>query len=106
VDEKKQTEAQEKVEKKTGKPLTKEEKKERFEQGYERRSGEVGDWIEQHSSLLVLAGLLLAIIPIKQLSGYSYFSTIWRLVAAFIPFVIISLLLAFAAIVIIAFSID
>ena len=167
VDEKKQTEAQEKVEKKTGKPLTKEEKKERFEQEYERRSGEVGDWIEQHSSLLVLAGLLLfslplyllfrrspsipdlrlsecfvamvyitdmiliygiipsllcfsvkaeiyydllslllAIIPIKQLSGYSYFSTIWRLVAAFIPFVILCLLLAFAAIVIIAFSID
>ena len=106
ADEKKQAEAQEKVEKKTGKPLTKEEKKERFEQEYERRSGEVGDWIEQHSSLLVLAGLLLAIIPIKQLSGYSYFSTIWRLVAAFIPFVIISLLLAFAAIVIIAFSID
>ena len=165
--DKKQTEAQEKVEKKTGKPLTKEEKKERFEQEYERRSGEVGDWIEQHSSLLVLAGLLLfslplyllfrrspsipdlrlsecfvamvyitdmiliygiipsllcfsvkaeiyydllslllAIIPIKQLSGYSYFSTIWRLVAAFIPFVILCLLLAFAAIVIIAFSID
>lgn len=167
AEDKKQTEAQEKVEKKTGKPLTKEEKKERFEQEYERRSGEVGDWIEQHSSVLVLAGLLLfslplyllfrrspsipdlrlsecfvamvyitdmiliygiipsllcfsvkaeiyydllslllAIIPIKQLSGFSYFSTIWRLVAAFIPFVIISLLLAFAAIVIIAFSID
>ena len=106
AEDKKQTEAQEKVEKNTGKPLTKEEKKERFEQEYERRSGEVGDWIEQHSSVLVLAGLLLAIIPIKQLSGYSYFSTIWRLVAAFIPFVIISLLLAFAAIVIIAFSID
>ena len=167
AEDKKQTEAQEKVEKNTGKPLTKEEKKERFEQEYERRSGEVGDWIEQHSSLLVLAGLLLfslplyllfrrspsipdlrlsecfvamvyitdmiliygiipsllcfsvkaeiyydllslllAIIPIKQLSGYSYFSTIWRLVAAFIPFVIISLLLAFAAVVIIAFSID
>ena len=167
AEDKKQTEAQEKVEKNTGKPLTKEEKKERFEQEYERRSGEVGDWIEQHSSVLVLAGLLLfslplfllfrrspsipdlrlsecfvamvyitdmiliygiipsllcfsvkaeiyydllslllAIIPIKQLSGYSYFSTIWRLVAAFIPFVILCLLLAFAAIVIIAFSID
>ena len=122
AEDKKQTEAQEKVEKNTGKPLTKEEKKERFEQEYERRSGEVGDWIEQHSSLLVLAGLLLfslpleiyydllslllAIIPIKQLSGYSYSSTIWRLVAAFIPFVILCLLLAFAAIVIIAFSID
>lgn len=167
AEDKKQTEAQEKVEKNTGKPLTKEEKKERFEQEYERRSGEVGDWIEQHSSLLVLAGLLLfslplyllfrhspaipdlrlsecfvamvyitdmiliygiipsllcfsvkaeiyydllslllAIIPIKQLSGFSYFSTIWRLVAAFIPFVILCLLLAFAAVVIIAFSID
>ena len=154
-------------EKKTGILFTKEEKEKMFNQEYERRSGEVGDWIEQHSSLLVLAGLLLfslplyllfrrspaipdlrlsecfvamvyitdmiliygiipsllcfsvkaeiyydllslllAIIPIKQLSGYSYFSTIWRLVAAFIPFVIISLLLAFAAIVIIAFSID
>ena len=53
-----------------------------------------------------LLSLLLAIIPIKQLSGYSYFSTIWRLVAAFIPFVILCLLLAFAAVVIIAFSID
>ena len=67
VDEKKQTEAQEKVEKKTGKPLTKEEKKERFEQEYERRSGEVGDWIEQHSSLLVLAGLLLFSLPLYLL---------------------------------------
>ena len=154
-------------EKKNGILFTKEEKEKMFNQEYERRSGEVGDWIEQHSSLLVLAGLLLfslplyllfrrspsipdlrlsecfvamvyitdmiliygiipsllcfsvkaeiyydllslllAIIPIKQLSGYSYFSTIWRLVAAFIPFVILCLLLAFAAIVIIAFSID
>ena len=154
-------------EKKTGILFTKEEKEKMFNQEYERRSGEVGDWIEQHSSLLVLAGLLLfslplyllfrrspsipdlrlsecfvamvyitdmiliygiipsllcfsvkaeiyydllilllTIIPIKQFSGYSYFSTIWRLLAAFIPFVIISLLLAFAAIVIIAFSID
>ena len=154
-------------EKKNGILFTKEEKEKMFNQEYERRSGEVGDWIEQHSSLLVLAGLLLfslplyllfrrspsipdlrlsecfvamvyitdmiliygiipsllcfsvkaeiyydllslllAIIPIKQLSGYSYFSTIWRLVAAFIPFVILCLLLAFAAVVIIAFSID
>ena len=127
-------------EKKNGILFTKEEKEKMFNQEYERRSGEVGDWIEQHSSLLVLAGLLLfslplyllfrrspaipdlrlsecfvamvyitdmiliygiipsllcfsvkaeiyydllslllAIIPIKQLSGYSYFSTIWRL---------------------------
>ena len=154
-------------EKKNGILFTKEEKEKMFNQEYKQKEGEVGDWIEQHSSLLVLAGLLLfslplyllfrrspaipdlrlsecfvamvyitdmiliygiipsllcfsvkaeiyydllilllAIIPIKQLSGYSYFSTIWRLVAAFIPFVILCLLLAFAAIVIIAFSID
>lgn len=49
--------------------------------------------------------LLLAIIPIKQLSGYSYVSTIWRLIAALIPFIIMFLLLAFAAIIIIGYSI-
>ena len=53
-----------------------------------------------------MLSLLLAIIPIKQLSGYSYFSTIWRLVAAFIPFVILSLLLTLAGIIILAFTID
>ncbi len=53
-----------------------------------------------------LLSLLLAIIPIKQLSGYSFFSTIWRLLVAFIPFVILCLLLAFAGIIIIAFTID
>ena len=49
--------------------------------------------------------LLLAIIPIKQLSGYSYVSTIWRLLAALIPFIIMGLLLLFAAIIIIGYSI-
>lgn len=153
-------------EKKNGILFTKEEKEKMFNQEYKRRSGEVGDWIEQHSSLLVLAGLLLfslplyllfrrspsipdlrlsecfvamvyitdmiliygiipsllcfsvkaeiyydllslllAIIPIKQLSGYSYFSTIWRLVAAFIPFAIMCMILLIAGIIIIAFSI-
>ncbi len=29
---------------------------------------------------------LLIIPPIKQLTGYSYWKTIWRIVAAFIPF--------------------
>ncbi len=167
ADEKKQAEAQEKVETKTGKQLTKKEKKQKFDQEYKQKEGKFIEWVQQHGSVLVLAGLLLfslplfllfrhspaipdlrlsecfvamvyitdmiliydlipsllcfsvkaefyydllslllAIIPIKQLSGFSYFSTIWRLVAAFIPFVIISLLLAFAAIVIIAFSID
>ena len=32
---------------------------------------------------------LLAIIPIKQLTGYSYWGTIWRLIVAFIPFSIV-----------------
>ena len=52
-----------------------------------------------------MLSLLLAIIPIKQLSGYSYVSTIWRLIAALIPFIIMFLLLAFAAIIIIGYSI-
>ena len=167
AEDKKQTEAQEKVATKTDKQLTKEEKKQKFEQEYKQKEGKLIEWVQQHSSVLVLAGLLLfslplfllfrhspaipdlrlsecfvamvyitdmiliydlipsllcfsvkaeiyycllslllAIIPIKQLSGFSYFSTIWRLVAAFIPFVILCLLLAFAAVVIIAFSID
>ena len=153
-------------EKKNGILFTKEEKEKMFNQEYKQKEGEVGDWIEQHSSLLVLAGLLLfslplyllfrrspaipdlrlsecfvamvyitdmiliygiipsllcfsvkaeiyydllslllAIIPIKQLSGYSYFSTIWRLLAAFIPFVIMCMILLIAGIIIIAFSI-
>ena len=154
-------------EKKNGILFTKEEKEKMFNQEYKQKEGKVGDWIEQHSSLLVLAGLLLfslplyllfrrspaipdlrlsecfvamvyitdmiliygiipsllcfsvkaeiyydllslllAIIPIKQLSGYSYFSTIWRLVAAFIPFAIMCMILLIAGIIIIAFSID
>ena len=153
-------------EKKNGILFTKEEKEKMFNQEYKQKEGEVGDWIEQHSSLMVLAGLLLfslplyllfrrspaipdlrlsecfvamvyitdmiliygiipsllcfsvkaeiyydllslllAIIPIKQLSGYSYFSTIWRLLAAFIPFVIMCMILLIAGIIIIAFSI-
>ena len=40
--------------------------------------------------------LLLPIIPIKQMSGYSYWSTFWRLLAAFIPFVVVCILLFFA----------
>ena len=154
-------------EKKNGILFTKEEKEKMFNQEYKQKEGEVGDWIEQHSSLLVLAGLLLfslplyllfrrspaipdlrlsecfvamvyitdmiliygiipsllcfsvkaeiyydllslllAIIPIKQLSGYSYFSTIWRLLAAFIPFAIMCMILLIAGIIIIAFSVD
>lgn len=46
-----------------------------------------------------MLSLLLVIIPIKQLSGYSYWSTIWRILVAIIPFVIISLTLLAAIIV-------
>ena len=48
----------------------------------------------------------LLFLDVWGLGNRGMFRSIWRLVAAFIPFVIISLLLAFAAIVIIAFSID
>lgn len=37
--------------------------------------------------------LLLCIIPIKQLTGYSYPSTIWRVLFALIPFMMLFLLL-------------
>ena len=153
-------------EKKTGKLLTKEEKKKRFGQEFERKWGKIIELIDQHSSAVTIVGLLifslplyllfrhspaipdlrlsecfvamvyitnmiviydiipsllcfsvkaeivfdmlsllLAIIPIKQLSGYSYVSTIWRLIAASIPFIIMCLLLLFAAIIIIVSTI-
>ena len=45
----------------------------------------------------------LSIIPIKQLSGYSYWGTIWRTIVALIPFVVILLFLIIAGIVIYAY---
>jgi len=54
---------------------------------------------------LHLLSLLLAIIPIKQLSGYGYWGTIWRLIAAFIPFVILCLLSLLVGIIIIGYSV-
>ena len=50
---------------------------------------------EYRFDLLVL---LLAVIPIKQLSGYSYWNTIWRLLLALIPFVFILFLSYLAAV--------
>jgi len=50
---------------------------------------------ESRFDLLVL---LLAVIPIKQLSGYSYWNTIWRLLLALIPFVFILFLSYLAAV--------
>ena len=43
-----------------------------------------------------MLAMLLAIIPIKQLSGYSYPSTIWRVIVALIPFIILFLLVFIA----------
>ena len=40
---------------------------------------------------------MLAVIPIKQLTGYSYWGTIWRLIVALIPFGIILVMLYVAA---------
>ena len=45
----------------------------------------------------------LVIIPIKQFSGYSYWSTIWRLIVSFIPFCIVVLLLILVIIIIYAY---
>ena len=151
----------------TDQTLTKKKKKQKFEQEYKQKEGKLIEWVQQHSSMLVLAGLLLfslplyllfrrspaipdlrlsecfvamvyitdmiliydiipslfcfsvkaeiyydllslllAIIPIKQLSGYSYVSTIWRLLAALIPFLILCLILLIAGIIILAFTID
>lgn len=45
--------------------------------------------------------LLLAIIPIKQLSGYSYWDTVWRIAVAIIPFLILLTLIFLALIVVV-----
>ena len=134
---------------KTDKPLTKEDQKMMAVEESERLTTSFVEWLEQHGSVVGLAGLLvfsfplyllfrhspaipdlrfsecfvsmvyitdmfllyniipsllcfsvkaeiiynmltllLPIIPIKQMSGYSYWSTFWRLLAAFIPFVL------------------
>ena len=46
--------------------------------------------------ILGLLTMLLIIIPVKQLSGYSYWKTMWRLVVALIPFIFMLMLLFFA----------
>ena len=142
---------------KTDKPLTKEDQKMMAVEESERLTTSFFEWLEQHGSVVGLAGLLvfsfplyllfrhspaipdlrfsecfvsmvyitdmfllyniipsllcfsvkaeiiynmltllLPIIPIKQMSGYSYWSTFWRLLAAFIPFVVVCILLFFA----------
>ena len=51
---------------------------------------------DTEDEIFTLLILPLVIIPIKQFSGYSYWSTIWRIIVAFIPFAIILLLLIIA----------
>ena len=146
-----------KPELKSDKPLTKEDRKMMAVEESERLTTSFVEWLEQHGSVVVLAGLLvfsfplyllfrhspaipdlrfsecfvsmvyitdmfliyniipsllcfsvkaeiiynmltllLPIIPIKQMSGYSYWSTFWRLLAAFIPFAVVCILLFFA----------
>ena len=52
---------------------------------------------ETADNIFDLLILPLSIIPIKQFSGYSYWSTIWRTITALIPFVAILLFLIVAS---------
>ena len=54
-------------------------------------------------SIFALLVLPLVIIPIKQFSGYSYWSTIWRTIVAFIPFAVIIIMLLIAIVFIYSF---
>ena len=54
-------------------------------------------------SIFALLILPLVIIPIKQFSGYSYWSTIWRTIVAFIPFAVIIIMLLIAIVFIYSF---
>ena len=54
-------------------------------------------------SIFALLILPLVIIPIKQFSGYSYWSTIWRIIVAFIPFAVIIIMLLIAIVFIYSF---
>ena len=58
------------------------------------------DTADEIFTLLILP---LVIIPIKQFSGYSYWSTIWRIIVAFIPFAIIIIMLLIAIVFIYSF---
>lgn len=48
--------------------------------------------------------LLLIIIPISQFSGYGYWSTIWRVVLTFVPFLLMVLLLCVALVMLLFMS--
>ena len=154
ADGKKAEVKEEKTVRKTGKPLTKEERKELAKSKFERALDDSSDWADQHisfvwliilllfscplwllfrhgpaipdlrfsecfvamvyiSNMLSIYGLvpslfcfgrrvetiyaistlLLMIVPIKQLTGFSYWSTIWRLPLALVISVAIFLLL-------------
>jgi hypothetical protein len=156
--EAKKAEPQEKKTSQTaGNPLTKEEKKKQAKEDFEQLTEKSNEWIDQHSSGLVLVflllfslplwllfrhspaipdirlsecfvamvyisnmvtiysiapsllcfsknaeliwdifAMLLVIVPIKQLSGYSYWSTTWRVAIAAITLITVIILLFFA----------
>lgn len=52
-----------------------------------------------------LLGLLLTIIPLKQLSGYSYWSTVWRVVVAAVPFCVSVVALAYTVMMVVQVSV-
>ncbi len=52
-----------------------------------------------------LLGLLLTIIPLKQLSGYSYWSTVWRVVVAAVPFCVSVVALAYIVMIVVQVSV-
>ena len=47
---------------------------------------------------------VLALIPLKQLSGYSYWRVIWNCIAAMLLFIIVGILIIFAVSIIITFA--
>lgn len=50
-------------------------------------------WSLKAEIIFGISSLILAVIAIKQLSGYSYLNTIWRMVVALIPFFFLILFL-------------
>lgn len=54
--------------------------------------------------LIDLSLYVLALIPLKQFSGYSYWRVIWNCIAAFLLFIIIGILIIFAVSIILTFA--
>ena len=77
-------------EKKTGKLLTKEEKKKRFGQEFERKWGKIIELIDQHSSAVTIVGLLIFSLPLYLLFRHSPAIPDLRLSECFVAMVYIT----------------